>query len=596
MKQLEEKLASAIKPIIMESFGLDSFSDQLQFQSTRKDFEGDITLLVFPLTRYSKQSPKVTAEMIGKKIILNSDLVVAYNVVKGFLNLSISDHYWKDALLSALSEKATFGINQKPGRPKQMVEFASPNTNKPLHLGHLRNIFLGDSLSRIFKAAGSEVVNVQIINDRGIHICKSMLAWQKFGEGETPESSGMKGDHLVGKYYVIFDQKYKAEIAKLVEQGMDKETAEQKAPLLLEARKMLQDWEQGEESVVALWKKMNQWVYVGFDATYQHIGTTFDKLYYESDTYLTGKDKVLEFAEHEDFFNKEDGSFWVSLEKEGLDNKILLRADGTSVYITQDIGTAILREQDFACDNYYYVVGNEQDYHFKVLKLILQKMGYQWADGISHLSYGMVDLPSGKMKSREGTVVDADDIMNEMESTAANTAKELGKIDELSQSEQNELFQTIGLGALKYFILKVDPKKNMLFNPEESIDFNGNTGPFIQYTHARIKSILKKVGQAKWTAELELQAIADEDRTVIKALWQFPDVIMEAADQLSPAHLANYLYALVKDFNHFYQNTPPLIKEEDESVKQFRLALCELTAAVIDRGMGLLGIRVPERM
>jgi len=596
MKHLEDQLSLFIKQAIQESFSLDSFDDQLQFQSTRKEFEGDLTLLVFPLTRYSKQSPESTAETIGAKLIKDTELVVGYNVVKGFLNLTIASDYWQQALVSALREKDTFGFNVDQKRPKQMVEFASPNTNKPLHLGHLRNIFLGDSLSRIFKAAGSEVVKVQIINDRGIHICKSMLAWQKFGDEETPESSGMKGDHFVGKYYVIFDQKYKEEIAQLVREGMEQEEAEQKAPILLEARKMLQDWEAGEETVVKLWRKMNQWVYNGFEATYAHIGTSFDKLYYESDTYLVGKEKVLQFTEHEDFFSKEDGSFWVSLEKEGLDNKILLRADGTSVYMTQDIGTAILREDDFACDHYHYVVGNEQDYHFKVLKLILQKMAYPWADGISHLSYGMVDLPSGKMKSREGTVVDADDIMHEMETTAAQTAKELGKIEELSEEEQNELFETIGLGALKYFILKVDPKKNMLFDPEESIDFNGNTGPFIQYTHARIKSILSKVGGAVLQGELKLPALADEDRTVVKALLQFPEVILESAEQLSPALLANYLYGLVKDFNHFYQNTPPLIKEENENVKQFRLALCELTAVVIERGMGLLGIRVPERM
>jgi len=596
MKQLENQLIPIIKSAIQDTFEVNQFDDELQFQTTRKDFKGDITLVVFPLTRYSKQSAEATAEAIGQKMLDRSELVVEYNVVKGFLNLSIADKYWQQSLLTALNDKADFGLSQAENTAKHMVEFASPNTNKPLHLGHLRNIFLGDSLSRILKAAGNEVVNVQIINDRGIHICKSMLAWLKFGEGETPESAGLKGDHLVGKYYVIFDKKYKVEIAQLVNEGMEAEQAEQQAPLLLEARKMLQDWEQGDPEVVALWKKMNQWVYDGFEATYDHIGTSFDKLYYESDTYLVGKDKVLDFEKQPDFYRKEDGSFWVNLEGEGLDHKILLRADGTSVYITQDIGTAILREEEFHSEHYHYVVGNEQDYHFKVLKLILQKMDYRWADGINHLSYGMVDLPSGKMKSREGTVVDADDIMREMEATAAQTSRELGKIDELSESEQNELFQTIGLGALKYFILKVDPKKNMLFNPEESVDFNGNTGPFIQYTHARIKSILRKVGTAKWSDELELEALATEDRTVVKALLQFPDVVNEAADQLSPAHLANYTYALVKDFNHFYQNTPPLIKEEEESVKQFRLALCELTAVVIERSMEMLGIRVPERM
>lgn len=596
MKNLEAALSGQIQAIISQNFELNGEVAPLQFQATRRDFKGDLTLVVFPLTRYSKKSPQETAELIGASLKEAADLVVGYNVVKGFLNLEIADRFWIDRLINGLKQKENYGLHPAKSKPKRMVEFASPNTNKPLHLGHLRNIFLGDSLSRIFKAAGSEVVKVQIINDRGIHICKSMLAWQKFGEGETPESTGMKGDHLVGKYYVIFDKKYKAQISDLVEQGMDQEVAEQNAPLLLEAREMLKKWEAGDKVITELWKKMNSWVYEGFDTTYDHIGTSFDKLYYESDTYLIGRDKVLSFEKNDDVYRKEDGSLWINLESEGLDPKILLRKDGTSVYMTQDIGTAIIREEEFHCDEYYYVVGNEQDYHFKVLKLILQKMGYKWAKGISHLSYGMVDLPSGKMKSREGTVVDADDIMQEMEATAASTARELGKIDDLDKEERDQLFRTIGLGALKYFILKVDPKKNMLFNPEESIDFNGNTGPFIQYTHARIRSILRKLGSVDLNVDLSSIKLDAEDLAVIKDLAIFPEIIQEAAEQKSPAHLANYLYALVKEFNHFYQNTPPLIKEEDVERKNLRLALCELSGEVIKRGMGLLGISVPERM
>ncbi len=595
MKQLEKELSVQITELINQKLSWKGFIGEIQFQETRKDFAGDITVLAFPLSRFSKKGPEETAELLGKELLSSSDLVVGYNVVKGFLNLEINNDYWNKFLFDALQEKDTFGFHQGEKKGRKMVEFSSPNTNKPLHLGHLRNIFLGDSISRILSAAGNEVVKVQIINDRGIHICKSMLAWLKFGKNETPESAQMKGDHLVGKYYVIFDQKYKEEIAKLVDGGMDEEKAKQEAPLIQEAREMLRKWESADPEVTDLWKKMNSWVYEGFNETYDHIGTSFDKLYYESDTYLIGKEKVLEHEDQKDFYRKEDGSLWANLEKEGLDPKILLRADGTSVYMTQDIGTAIIREEEFHCDEYYYVVGNEQDYHFKLLKLILKKMGFGWAEGISHLSYGMVDLPSGKMKSREGTVVDADDIMNEMESTAEATAKELGKIDELDDAERSELFRMIGLGALKYFILKVDPKKNMLFNPEESVDFNGNTGPFIQYTHARIKSILKRleVKDLKLDGAVELEG---EDKNVIKALSNFPQVIEESADQKSPAHLANYLYSFVKQFNHFYQNTTPLIKEENEIRKKLRLAICELSAEVISRGMGLLGINVPERM
>lgn len=595
MRNLEEKLSHEISALISNNLNWGSLADELQFQATRKEFAGDITLLAFPLVKLSKSNPQDTADQLGHALLATSPIVKGYNVVKGFLNLEIKDRFWTELFYEAFSEKSSYGFAKSNSGKKKMVEFSSPNTNKPLHLGHLRNIFLGDSISRIFSAAGHSVKKVQIINDRGIHICKSMLAWIKFGEGETPQSSGLKGDHLVGKYYVIFDQKYKEEIQKLVAEGLDEEKAKLEAPILLEAREMLIKWESGDKEVRTLWEKMNQWVYDGFEQTYHQIGTSFDKLYYESDTYLIGKEKVLQCEDQSNFFRKEDQSLWVNLEAEQLDPKLLLRGDGTSVYMTQDIGTAILREEEFHCDEYYYVVGNEQDYHFKLLKLILKKMGFSWADGISHLSYGMVDLPSGKMKSREGTVVDADDIMREMESTAAQTAKELGKIDELEESEREKLFQMIGLGALKYFILKVDPKKNMLFNPEESVDFNGNTGPFIQYTHARIQSILKRVdsSNSEPTQHIELE---EEDRTVIKSISLFPQIIQEAADQKSPAHLANYLYALVKDFNHFYQNTTPLIREENTLRKDFRLKLCELTAEVISKGMSLLGIQVPDRM
>jgi len=595
MKQLETELTKLVRDVAIDVLAWNDVPEVLQFQSTRKEFKGDITLVTFPLSRYSKLGPEQTAQQLGEALLENVSIVSDFNVVKGFLNISIKDSYWVHFLENASEQKGNYGFGKAASRGKKMVEFSSPNTNKPLHLGHLRNIFLGDSISRIFKAAGHEVVKVQIINDRGIHICKSMLAWLKFGEGETPESSSTKGDHLVGKYYVIFDKKYKEEISSLVANGMDEEQAEKEAPLLLEAREMLRKWEAGDPEVTALWKKMNTWVYEGFDATYDHIGTSFDQLYYESDTYLIGKEKVLEHEDQNRFFRKEDASLWVNLEEEGLDPKLLLRADGTSVYMTQDIGTAIIREEQFHCDEYYYVVGNEQDYHFKLLKLILEKMGFDWAKGISHLSYGMVDLPSGKMKSREGTVVDADDIMNEMESTAAETAKELGKIEDLSEAEKNSLFRMIGLGALKYFILKVDPKKNMLFNPEESVDFNGNTGPFIQYTHARIKSILRKVDKVEGELDHDLE-LEEEDRNVIKSLSIFPQIIQEAAEQKSPAHLANFIYSFVKEFNHFYQNTTPLIKESNEARKMLRLLLCEISADVLDRGMGLLGIEVPEQM
>lgn len=595
MNPLESKLIGELQTILPQIFNQEIDSGQIQIQQTRKDFVGDLTLVVFPLTKISRKSPEQTANEIGDELLSKLDWITNYNVVKGFLNLVVSKKYWLNFFRdNYLNNK--FGFAAKSSGKKMMVEYSSPNTNKPLHLGHLRNNFLGYSVAEILKANGHEVYKVQIINDRGIHICKSMLAWLKFGNSETPESSGLKGDHLVGKYYVEFDKQYKAEISTLLDSGMEEEEAKKKAPLMLEAQEMLQKWEAGDEEVRALWHKMNTWVYDGFKLTYETMGVDFDKLYYESNTYIQGKEKVLDYKNAEDFYQKEDGSIWINLEKDKLDNKLLLRSDGTSVYMTQDIGTAIIRHEEFACQNYLYVVGNEQDYHFKVLAIILKRMGMQWADGIEHLSYGMVDLPSGKMKSREGTVVDADDLMEQMENTAEEISKELGKLNDMPVAEQKELFHNIGLGALKYFILKVDPKKRMLFDPKESIDFNGNTGPFIQYAHARIQSILTKNNAGGSFENLSIEKIEDLDLQVVKKLHEYPQIIFEAGANKSPAVIANYIYDLVKEFNHFYQNSPAIIKEEDVELKSFRLALCELTGNVIKSGMGLLGINVPNRM
>lgn len=595
MSELEKQLSQSGIEAIQALFGEKIDEKQLQWQQTRKDFEGDITLVVFPLLRISKKSPEQTAEAIGKYLKDHSDLVEGFNVVKGFLNLSISAAFWLNFLKENTS-LSNFGFKSPKSKSKVMVEYSSPNTNKPLHLGHLRNNFLGYSIASILEAEGHEVFKVQIINDRGIHICKSMLAWEKFGNGETPESSKKKGDHLVGKYYVIFDQKYKEEITQLQEQGMDEETAKKEAPLMKEAQQMLRKWEEGDAEVRALWEKMNGWVYDGFASTYQRMGVDFDKLYYESDTFLIGKEKVLEHEKNGLLYRKDDGSLWIDLSSEGLDDKLLLRADGTSVYMTQDIGTAIIREEEFACESYYYVVGNEQDYHFKVLALVLQKMGFKWAKGIQHLSYGMVDLPSGKMKSREGTVVDADDLMEEMKQTAARISEDLGKLDGMNDAEKEELYEMIGMGALKYFILKVDPKKQMLFNPEESVDFNGNTGPFIQYTHARIQSILRKAGKGNVEKLEYSETLENEDVDLLKSLYQFPQVVTEAAEQKSPALIANYAYDLVKTFNSFYQNTTPILKEENESIKNRRLCICELVGQTLRNAMGLIGVKLPEQM
>jgi arginyl-tRNA synthetase len=565
----------------------------INIQETRKEFEGQVTIVVFPITKISKKSPEETANAIGEYLTANVDEVVAFNVVKGFLNLSIADSYWLDLFNNELLKDDYLAV--KANGKKVMVEYSSPNTNKPLHLGHVRNNLLGYSVAELLKADGYEVFKVNLVNDRGIHICKSMLAWQHWGGGETPASSGLKGDHLVGKYYVIFDKEYKKEIDALKEAGQTEDEAKKNAPLIKEAQQMLLKWEADDEEVIALWKKMNGWVYEGFEISYKNLGVDFDKYYYESNTYLLGKDTVEEGLAKGVFFKKEDGSVWIDLTADGLDQKLVLRADGTSVYITQDLGTAQMKYDDFHMDQSIYVVGNEQDYHFKVLFLILEKLGKSWAKGLYHLSYGMVDLPSGKMKSREGTVVDADDLVAEMVETAKQKTEALGKINDFSETEKAELYTNIGLGALKYFLLKVEPKKRLLFDPAESIDFQGNTGPFIQYTHARIKSLLAKAG---YFAErsLELNELEATELDMIMLLSKYPTELSNAAKAYSPAFLANYLYELAKLFNKFYHEVPPIVKEEDSKIKQHRLNICRLTADVLKAGTKILGINVPERM
>jgi arginyl-tRNA synthetase len=588
---IEEILKQEIEKCLAELYL--ATKQNIQFQKTRKDFEGDITLVVFPLLRASKKGPEQTAEEIGNYLKEKVKEVADFNVVKGFLNLEITQEYWYNQFITAYNTDDYGVVKADENAPTYLVEYSSPNTNKPIHLGHLRNNFLGYSVAEIIKASGKNVKKVQIINDRGIHICKSMIAWQEYGNGETPESSGIKGDHLVGKYYVEFDKYYKKEVADLVADGMEKEQAEKEAPIFKKAQEMLLSWEAKEPTVRALWEKMNAWVYSGFDVTYKRLGVDFDKNYYESDTYLLGK-KVVEIGlEKEVFFKKEDGSVWIDLSAEGLDEKIILRSDGTAVYMTQDIGTAIKRHEDFNFSNMAYTVANEQDYHFKVLFLILDKLGYDWAKNCYHLSYGMVDLPSGRMKSREGTVVDADDFMQEMVDTAKSIAKELGKLEGMTDEEANALYEIVGLGALKYFLLKVDPKKRMLFDPKESIDFNGNTGPFIQYTYARIQSLKRK-----HTAEVKMPtavAITAKEQEIIKALTEFPEVIQEAAANYSPALVANYVYDLVKEFNNYYQNTAILTAESEELIN-FRLGLSTKVGEVIQTAMRLLGAGVPDRM
>lgn len=588
---LQRILTTKIQEAVQSLFG--TTIERVEFQATRRDFEGDITFVIFPLVKVIKGNPVEIGNKIGDYLVANTTEVVRFNVVSGFLNIVISDEYYLD-FFNQIKNNENFGIVTQ-GEEAVMVEYASPNTNKPLHLGHVRNVLLGYSVAQILKASGKKVYKTQVINDRGIHICKSMLAWKKFGNGETPESTGLKGDKLVGNYYVAFDKEYKNQINELVAQGKSEDEAKKQAPIMLEAQQMLLDWEAGKPEVMDLWNMMNGWVYEGFDVTYKNIGVDFDKNYYESDTYLLGKDLVEEGLSKGVFYRKEDGSVWIDLTSEGLDEKLVLRSDGTSVYITQDIGTAIQRVKDFPDVNgMVYTVGNEQDYHFKVLFLILKKLGYSWADNLYHLSYGMVDLPSGKMKSREGTVVDADDLISDMEATAREISEELGKLDGYSDEDKAKLYKIIGLGALKYYILKVDPKKRILFNPQESVDFAGNTGPFIQYTYARIQSILRKA-DFDFSQPVSQTVLGEKEKEIIKQIALFPEVIQNAAATYSPALIANYVYDLVKEYNSFYQSVP-ILAAENQVDKVFRVQLSKKVGDTIKAGFSLLGIDVPERM
>lgn len=596
--KIEDKLVTSVISGLKALYGQDVPAAQVQLQKTKKEFEGHLTLVVFPFLKMSKKGPEQTAQEIGEYLKANEPAVAAFNVIKGFLNLTVASATWIE-LLNEIHTDAQYGIvSADENAPLVMIEYSSPNTNKPLHLGHVRNNLLGNALANIVMANGNKVVKTNIVNDRGIHICKSMLAWQKYGKGETPESSGKKGDHLVGDYYVAFDKHYKAEVAELMEKGMSKEEAEAASPLMNEAREMLVKWEAGDPEVRALWQMMNNWVYTGFDETYRKMGVGFDKIYYESNTYLEGKEKVMEGLEKGFFFKKEDGSVWADLTAEGLDHKLLLRGDGTSVYMTQDIGTAKLRFADYPIDKMIYVVGNEQNYHFQVLSILLDKLGFEWGKSLVHFSYGMVELPEGKMKSREGTVVDADDLMAEMIATAKETSQELGKLDGLTQEEADDIARIVGLGALKYFILKVDARKNMTFNPKESIDFNGNTGPFIQYTYARIRSVLRKAAEAGIVIPEVLPAnieLSEKEEGLIQMVADFAAVVRQAGEDYSPSGIANYVYDLVKEYNQFYHDFS-ILREENEDVKLFRIALSANIAKVVRLGMGLLGIEVPDRM
>lgn len=591
---IEKKALQAIQTLYGQTVDV----AQIQLQPTKKEFEGDLTLVTFPLLRVSKKKPEETGEELGKWLVENTPELSGFNVIKGFLNLTVSPAYWLSNLILA-AETPHFGLTKAgPKAPLVMVEYSSPNTNKPLHLGHVRNNLLGYSLCRILEANGNKVVKTNIVNDRGVHICKSMLAWKKYGNGETPASSGKKGDHLVGDYYVAFNNHYQAELADLQAKGMTKEQAEAASTLMAETREMLLAWEAGDPEVRQLWETMNGWVYAGFDETYKKLGVGFDKIYYESETYLLGKDVVLDNLEKGIFYRQEDGSVWADLTAEGLDQKVLLRGDGTSVYMTQDIGTASLRFSEYPIDKMVYVVGNEQNYHFQVLSILLDKVGFSWGKDLVHFSYGMVELPEGKMKSREGTVVDADDLVDEMVGTARDTSRELGKLDGLTEAEAEDIAEMVGLGALKYFILKVDPRKNMTFNPKESIDFNGNTGPFIQYTHARIQSVLRKAEEQGLKAEAAQEVAAklsDKELYLIRLIDSFPQTVKDAAEGFSPAVIANYIYELAKEFNQFYHDYS-ILKEEDASLKSFRLLLASTTGKVIRSGMDLLGVRVPDRM
>ena len=593
--KIEEQLLQSAKEAIKALYGADVEDNLLQLQKTKKEFEGNLTLVVFPLLRTSKKKPEETAEEIGAWMAEHCDAIASYNVVKGFLNLVISQKAWL-GLLNDIDSDAHFGektVNESS--PLVMVEYSSPNTNKPLHLGHVRNNLLGWSLAQIMEANGNRVVKTNIVNDRGIHICKSMLAWQKWGNGETPESSGKKGDHLIGDYYVAFDKHYREEVKELVGKGMDEEQAKQEAPLIKEAHDMLVKWEQNDPEVRALWKKMNDWVYAGFDETYKALGVGFDKIYYESQTYLKGKAKVEEGLKKGLFERHEDNSVWADLTNEGLDQKLLLRSDGTSVYMTQDIGTAEMRYEDYPIDKMIYVVGNEQNYHFQVLSILLDRLGFKWGKELVHFSYGMVELPNGKMKSREGTVVDADDLIAAMIEDARRTSDELGKFDDMSEEERQEIARIVGLGALKYFILKVDARKNMLFNPEESIDFNGNTGPFIQYTHARIRSILRKAQASPNPLQVEGACLNGKEIELVQKMNDYAAVVEQAGKDYSPSGIANYCYELTKEFNQWYHDYS-ILGAEDEATRDLRLVIARNVAKIIKNGMALLGIEVPERM
>ena len=591
---IEALISKAAGEAVKALYGMDANEKMLQLQKTRSEFEGNLTLVVFPFVKAAKKSPEQTAQEIGEYLQQNCSAVEKFNVVKGFLNLSVGDGAWTE-LLSAIDKDDNFGMKKATeDSPLVMIEYSSPNTNKPLHLGHVRNNLLGWSLAQIMEANGNKVVKTNIVNDRGIHICKSMLAWLKWGNGETPESSGKKGDHLIGDYYVAFDKHYRDEIKELVAQGMDEEKAKQEAPLIKEAHEMLVKWEQNDPEVRALWEKMNSWVYAGFDETYQKMGVSFDKIYYESQTYLKGKAKVEEGLAKGLFERHEDNSVWADLTNEGLDQKLLLRSDGTSVYMTQDIGTAEMRFQDFPIDKMIYVVGNEQNYHFQVLSILLDRLGFKWGKELSHFSYGMVELPNGKMKSREGTVVDADDLMQLMVEDAYKTSMELGKFDDMTEEERREIARIVGMGALKYFILKVDARKNMLFNPEESIDFNGNTGPFIQYTYARIRSILRKAGNEVQSSTFDIQ-LNEKEVELIQKMNEFGAAVEQAGKDYSPSGIANYCYELTKVFNQFYHDYS-ILNEPDEQKKLFRLVLAKNVAKIIKNAMSLLGIEVPERM
>lgn len=597
--QIDKIIKDATRIALKELYSADVSEKQLSVQKTRKEFEGDFTLVVFPFLRFSKKSPDTTAEDIGSYLKNTVKEVADYNVIKGFLNLSLSHNYWITFFKQINSEKKYGFIPQSKNSEKVVLEYSSPNTNKPLHLGHIRNNLLGWSVAKIIEANGDKAIKVNLVNDRGIHICKSMLAWKKLAGGKTPDDVKMKGDHFVGDYYVAFDKEYKKQISELVEKGMSEKEAKNQAEWMKEARVMLKEWEQGKEEVRNLWKTMNNWVYKGFDETYKKLGISFDKIYYESETYLKGKDVISDSLKKGILQQKEDGTVYIDLTNEGLDVKVLLRSDGTALYMTQDIGTAIIRYDDFQFDEVAYVVGNEQDYHFKVLKIVLDKLGYKWAKNISHISYGMVELPDGKMKSREGTVVDADDLVKEMIKTAKEKSAELGKLEGFSEDEKNEILRKIALGALKYFILKVDAKKNMTFNPEESIDFNGNTGPFIQYTYVRVQSMLAKAIEQK-IGDLsdfnDIEKLEEQEISLLNKLYDFEGIINEAGEKRNPSIIANFVYDLAKEYNRFYHEIPPILKEENSDLKKFRLSLSAKTAEIIKNALDLMGIEVPERM